>query len=74
MKIHSPKITSLSWGHMVVEGVGSGKDFKLWPGGGCEWDWGETDTHHSPGIQPADVTELLENNSEVIVLSRGMLL
>ena len=70
----SPRIVSLSWGSMSVDGVGSGKDFKLWPGGGREWDWSETNTHHSPGIQPADVDELVKNGCEAVVLSRGMLL
>jgi len=69
----SPLITGISWGRMAVEGVGSGKDFKLWPGGGRAWDWRETDTHHVPGMQPADVQELLENGCQTIVLSRGML-
>jgi hypothetical protein len=57
---------------MEVDGVGSGRDYKLYPGGGREWDWKETDTHHVPGIQPADVEELLDHGSTVIVLSRGM--
>jgi hypothetical protein len=70
----SPRITRLSWGQMTVENVGSGKDFKLWPGGGRDWDWTETNTHHSPGIQPADIAELLLHGSRIIVLSRGMLL
>ena len=69
---HSPKITHISWGSMEVEGLGKGRDFKLYPGGGREWDWSETNTHHVPGIQPADVQELLENGCEVVVLSRGM--
>jgi len=59
---------------MTIEGVGSGKDFKLWPGGGRPWDWTETDTHHIPGIQPADMDELIEYGAEEIVLSKGMLL
>jgi len=59
---------------MEVDGVGVGKDFKLWPGGGRGWDWRETGMHHVPGIQPADVKELLDNGSQIIVLSRGMLL
>jgi hypothetical protein len=59
---------------MSVDGVGTGKDFKLWPGGGRAWDWHETGTRHSPGIQPADVTELINHGSEAVVLSRGMLL
>jgi len=59
---------------MEVSRLGAAKDFKLYPGGGRGWDWNETGTRHLPGIQPADVTELLEHGSEVIVLSRGMLL
>jgi len=68
----SPRIVSVSWGRIEVEGLGVGKDFKLYPGGGRLWDWNETGTRHDPGIQPADVEELLENGAEVIVLSRGM--
>src|SRR5205085_8946444 len=68
----SPRVEHISWGRMVVEGLGAGRDFKLYPGGGREWDWAETDTHHVPGIQPADVEELLAHGSKVVVLSRGM--
>jgi len=57
---------------MEVEGLGLGKDLKLFPGGGREWDWNETGTRHVPGIQPGDVMELLDQGSEVIVLTRGM--
>jgi hypothetical protein len=71
-KARSPKITHISWGRMEVDDLGTGKDFKLYPGGGRAWDWNETGTRHVPGIQPADVQELLERGSEVIVLSRGM--
>jgi hypothetical protein len=68
----SPRITRISWGHMEVEGLSPGKDFKLYPGGGRAWDWRETNTQHVPGIQPADVQELIEHGSRVVVLSRGM--
>jgi hypothetical protein len=57
---------------MDVEGVGTGRDYKLYPGGGREWDWTETNTHHVPGIQPADVLELLDHGSETVILTRGM--
>lgn len=67
----SPRITEISWGRIQVEGNRSFKDAKLFPGGSREWDWSETGTHHEPGIQPADVQELLENGAEVIVLSKG---
>jgi hypothetical protein len=69
----SPRIDGLEWGRMQVSGVGSGKDFKLWPGGGRAWDWSETGTRHVPGIQPADIAELLDRGCRAIVLSRGML-
>ena len=69
----SPQIIKLSWGRMEVDGVGTGKDFKLWPGGGRQWDWRETGTHHVPGIQMADLEELLDHGSRTIILSRGML-
>lgn len=72
MPAGSPKITAVSWGTMVVDGVGTGKDFKLYPGGGRAWDWRETGTEHVPGIQPADVAELLDRGAGVVVLSRGM--
>ncbi len=73
-QLHFSRIEQLSWGHMEIEGIGVGKDFKLWPGGGREWDWRETDTHHVPGVQPSDVKELLDKATQTIVLSRGMLL
>ena len=72
-QIQSPLITELSWGRMAIRDVGDGKDFKLWPGGGRAWDWRETGTQHVPGIQPADVQELLDNGCRTIVLSQGKL-
>ena len=67
----SPRISRIAWGEMEIEGLGTGKDWKLWPGGGRIWDWNETGTHHDPGIQPADVDELLDHGCEVVLLSRG---
>jgi hypothetical protein len=67
-----PRIVQISWGRMEVEGLGAGKDFKLYPGGGRAWDWAETGTRHSPGIQPADVEELVARGATTVVLSRGM--
>ena len=68
----SPQIEAIKWGEMVVEGLGRGRDFKLYCGGGREWDWSETNTHHNPGIQIADVSELLDAGVKIVVLSRGM--
>ena len=69
----SPRVTRLSWGRIEVEGGRSFKDAKLWPGGGRAWDWTETGTRHRPGVQPADVEELLAHGAEVVVLSKGVL-
>jgi hypothetical protein len=72
----SPRITHLSWGQIDVEmddGVRHFKDVKLFPGGAREWNWRETGTDHVPGIQAADVDELLEHGAKVIVLSKGQL-
>ena len=71
-EMRSPRILAVSWGRMEIEGIGTGKDFKLYPGGGREWDWNETGTRHSPGIQPADVEELLAHGATAVVLSLGM--
>lgn len=66
----SPPIDELAWGS-VVTGVGRFRDAKLWPGGGRGWDWTETGTSHEPGIQPADVAELVDHGAGIVVLSRG---
>jgi hypothetical protein len=69
----SPRVEHVSWGRLEVAGHGFFKDAKLFPGGAREWDWRETGTGHSPGIQAADVEELLDHGARVVVLSRGML-
>ena len=37
-----------------------------------EWNWNETGTDHTPGIQIDDVRELVERGARKIFLSRGM--
>lgn len=58
---------------MSVDGFGAFKDVKLYPGAAREWDWRETGTRHRPGIQPADVQEILSAGVTEIVLGVGML-
>lgn len=70
----SPKISSIEWGHIEVESTRKNKaykDAKLFPGGSKAWDWNETGTAHWVGIQPADVDDLLEHGTEILILSRG---
>jgi hypothetical protein len=71
--LSSPRIKRVSWGRLDVEGkTMSYKDAKLFPGGSRQWDWRETGTNHLPGIQPADIEELLAHGARVVVLSRGL--
>lgn len=73
MEKPSPRIRCLAWGRVEVEGAEVPyKDAKVWPGGSREWDWNETGTRHEPGIQPADVQELLAHGARTVVLSRGV--
>jgi hypothetical protein len=69
----SPRIADCRWGRVSIDGHGIVKDAKLYPGGARAWYWRETGTRHDPGIQPADVAELLEHGADVIVLARGVL-
>ena len=68
------KISSISWGEITIDStsLSKAKDCKLYPGGGREWDWKETGTRHSPGIQQGDVEELIRAGATDVVLSRGM--
>ena len=70
--MESPRVTHLEWGRIDVGPGRSFRDAKLFPTGARGWDWNETGTRHVPGVQIADVEELLEHGSRVIVLSRGM--
>lgn len=72
--LRSPRITHLAWGRVEVEGAPVRyKDAKLFPGGSRKWDWTETGTSHVPGVQPADLEELLDHGARIVVLSRGQL-
>jgi hypothetical protein len=69
----SPEITHFKWGVVEVEGFDAPfKDVKLYPGGVRPWDWSETGTKHVPGIQPDDVTDLLNHGATVVVLAKGV--
>ena len=71
-KMRSPRVTDLAWGRSRQRAQGRSGSQAL-SGRAREWDWRETGTEHTPGIQPADVRELLDHGSTTIVLSLGML-
>jgi hypothetical protein len=71
-EVTSPAILEISWGRITIDGAPQPyKDAKLFPGGSRRWDWKETGTRHTPGIQPADVEELLSHGATSIILSQG---
>lgn len=68
-------ITNISWGHIEVKSDDQTyrfKDCKLGLGNALEWDWTITGTRHQPGIQPADIEDILADDLDFMVLSRGM--
>jgi hypothetical protein len=68
----SPPIKAMRWGAVTVGGYEAPfKDVKLFPGGAREWDWIETGTQHTPGIQAADVQELLDHGAGEVILGTG---
>ncbi|CAJ0940380.1 unnamed protein product [Ranitomeya imitator] len=71
VRMSSPEISKISWGSMNVSGQVY-KDCKVWPGGSRTWDWRETGTNHHPGVQPADVDEVLKRGVKTLVIGRGM--
>ena len=66
-----PGIARAAWGRIELTDGRSFKDVKLYPGGARAWDWRETGTRHSPGVQPADVQELAAAGATRIVLGTG---
>jgi len=57
---------------MQIEGLGAWKDFKLYPGGGSEWDRAQNRDQAFTWLQPADDAELLAHGATTIVPSQGM--
>jgi hypothetical protein len=65
-------VTSFRWGQIVDSAGNVFKDARLFPGGAEEWDWRRTGTRHDPGIQAADLEDLLGAKPDVVILSRGV--
>ena len=65
-------IASFRWGQIVDSDGRIFKDARLFPGGVEEWDWGKTGTRHDPGIQIADLADLVAAKPDVVILSRGV--
>ncbi len=73
-KPKSPEILEYSWGKIRIAGFEKPfKDVILFPGGAEEWDWNKTGTEHYGGIQPKEISLLLDKGADVLVISKGML-
>lgn len=82
-KTHQPSIKAFAWGIFTIEDT-QGKEhtfgakrnergyIRLWPNGFDKWDWRTTKTQHHPGVQPEDFKDLLNDNIEALILSRGV--
>lgn len=68
-----PTIAGLSWGRIEIADGRVFRDVKLSPAGAREWDWTETGTRHVPGVQVADVAELVDAGAETVVIGTGFL-
>ena len=74
------KLPQLShkWGCMTCTyadgSVRTFKDAKVYPGDCENWDWNSNTppTRHKPGIQVADIREILATNVHFVVLSKGV--
>ena len=73
-KYPAPYVNNIVWGEVTVTEVDGAikkyKDAKLSPTGSQEWNWKSTGTQHVPGIQVADLKDIID--ADVIILSRGM--
>ena len=78
---NQPTITHLEWGKVQVKHPDgteilydsqTAKDCKIFPDGSIGWDWNLTGTRHRPGIQIADVKDIVDK-VDVLILTRGVL-
>ena len=69
---YGPVITNFRWGHIEDSAGRTFKDARLYPCGAAEWDWRKTGTRHVPGIQIADVEDLLSTRPQTVILTRGV--
>lgn len=65
-------IATFAWGEIVDVQGRRFKDARLWSGGVEAWDWRKTGTRHDPGIQVADLEDLVASKPDTIILSRGV--
>lgn len=65
-------INECSWGVINTNDDKIYKDVRIFTDKTEKWDWGTTGTRHDPGIQIADVEDMLNSDVSYCVLSCGM--
>eukprot|EP00566_Odontella_aurita_P029452 CAMPEP_0113538762 /NCGR_PEP_ID=MMETSP0015_2-20120614/7546_1 /TAXON_ID=2838 /ORGANISM="Odontella" /LENGTH=156 /DNA_ID=CAMNT_0000438373 /DNA_START=1264 /DNA_END=1734 /DNA_ORIENTATION=+ /assembly_acc=CAM_ASM_000160 len=69
--LKSPKVTSIAWGSICVEGAKRClKNAMCYPGGSKKWS--KHGTRHRQGIALSDIDDLLDAGAQIIILSSGM--
>lgn len=69
-----PIITRIEWGKITIlhnDQEKTYKDAKLEPKGANSWNWKTTGTKHTPGIQVADIQDLVDH-VDIVLLTQGM--
>jgi hypothetical protein len=66
-------IRSFRWGEVIDSDGAVFKDVRMSPSRSEAWDWRRTGTRHVPGIQVADLEDLLAgSDAPTVILSRGV--
>ena len=63
---------TVKWGKITTYDGSIHKDCLLKGKIATKWDWSLTNLHHNPGIQIADVMNIIDKNTTTIILSKGM--
>ena len=71
----APVIEKQSWGKITIALNSKTTDYtgdvRLFPTHHEQWDWTKTNTHHSPGVQIADIAAIVDA-ADIIIITRGM--
>jgi len=68
----SPKVETIKWGLMKIQGYPPGRDFMIYPGGAKSWDWNNSNTSHEKGIQPQDISFIIDKGAKYVAMAIGM--
>ena len=70
----APQIKNMKWGEIIISQNSAEKiyrDARIFPTRSESWDWRKTGTAHNPGIQIADIEDIV-SQSDIVILTRGV--